>query len=99
MSGQGLNRMSGMLLIALSATALLTVVMGWVLYAQRALPADEGALAHIFQLSVAATLPVGLLFLSTADWSRPLRAMRFLALPGVFLMLAFIALYLLEHRG
>jgi hypothetical protein len=37
------------------------------------------------------------LFLATADWKQPLRSARPLAIPAVALMIAFAALYYLEH--
>ena len=89
------------LIVGLTLTALLTVLTG----ALSALfgpqnpfrQPDEGAGAHIFQLAVAALVPMGLLFLATADWSRPLRAARPLALSAVALILAVGALYYFEH--
>src|SRR5262249_16682763 len=52
---------------------------------------------HIFQLSVAALLPVTLVFLTTAHWSQPLRNARPLALAAAATALAFAAVYCLEH--
>ena len=88
-----LNKVSGGILVGLSLTALLTVLIG---YSQPPQP-DEGTGAHIFQLSVAATAPMLLLFLATADWGRPVRTARPLAISGAALALAFTALYYLEH--
>ena len=93
MPGQQINRVSGKILIILSLTALLTVLSG---YTQPPQP-DEGAAAHIFQLSIAAMAPLILLFLATADWRQPLRSARPLAFPAAALLLAFGALYYLEH--
>jgi hypothetical protein len=93
MRGQQINRVSATLLIVLSLTALLAVLSG---YTQPPRP-DEGAAAHIFQLSIVALVPVILLFLATADWSRPLRNARRLAFPDASLLVAFGALYYLEH--
>ncbi|HEY4932941.1 MAG TPA: hypothetical protein VII23_15330 [Terriglobales bacterium] len=78
---------------SLSLTALLTVLVG---YTQPPQP-DEGALAHIFQLSIVALVLMIVLFLATADWKQPLRSARPLAFPAVALMTAFAALYYLEH--
>lgn len=83
-----------MVLIVLSAVALLAVLSG---YMQPPQP-DEGAGAHIFQLSIAALVPTIVLFLATADWRQPLRSARPLASSGVMLALAFGALYFLEHH-
>src|SRR5437764_8124436 len=97
MREQQLNRISTIALIALivlAFTALLDVLL--VGYTQPPLP-DEGVGAHIFQLSIVALLPVGLIFLATADWTQPVRIVRRLALPGAVVVLAFAALYYLEH--
>lgn len=93
MRGQQVNRISGKMLIVLSLTALLAVLSG---YTQPPQP-DEGTGAHIFQLSIVALVPVFLLFLATADRKQPLRSLRPLALPAGALVLAFGALYYLEH--
>jgi hypothetical protein len=90
-----LNRLSGIALLLLSLVALFAVLSGY----GHPLPPDEGAAAHLFQLSVVALLAVGLLFLGTADWTRPGRGARPLVLPAMFLAIAFAALYHLEHRG
>jgi hypothetical protein len=93
MTGQQINRVSGRIVIVLSVIALLTVLSG---YTQPPQP-DEGAAAHIFQLSIAALAPMILLFLATADWKQPRQSARPLAFPAVALALAFGALYYLEH--
>jgi len=92
--GQQINRVSSRILIVLSFTALLAVLSG---YTQPPQP-DEGAAAHIFQLSIVALVPMILLFLATADWKLPLCSARPLALSTAFLVLAFAALYYLEHH-
>ena len=53
-----INRFSWMVLICLSVIALLAVLSGYTLPPQR----DEGAGAHVFQISIVLLLPVGLLF-------------------------------------
>ena len=93
MRGQQIKRVSGKIVVVLSLTALLAVLSG---YAQTP-RSDEGAAAHIFQLSIAALAPMILLFLATADWRQPLRSARPLAFPPAALVLAFGALYYLEH--
>jgi hypothetical protein len=93
MEAQRINRVCGNVLIVLSLTALLTVLTG---YAQ-APQADEGSAAHIFQLAIVAVVPTMLLFFVTADWRRRWRSARPLAIPAVALVLAFGALYYLEH--
>ena len=94
MRAQQINRLSRIVLIALSLTALLDVLL--VGYTQPPL-ADEGAGAHIFQLSIVALVPAGLVFLATADWTQPVRIARRLAFPTAVVVLAFAALYYLEH--
>jgi hypothetical protein len=94
MRGQEINRVSGIVLIVLSLTALLDVLL--LGYTQPPLP-DEGLGAHIFQLSIVALMPTGFLFLLTADWTQPVRTARRLAFPAVVVVLAFAALYYLEH--
>jgi hypothetical protein len=91
---QRINRLSRILLIVLSLTALVDVLL--LGYTRPPLP-DEGAGAHIFQLSIVALVPVGFLFLVTADWTEPVRIVRRLAFPAVVVVLAFVALYYLEH--
>ena len=94
MSRQQINRVSTIALIVLSLTALLDVLLFG--YTQPPLP-DEGTGAHIFQLSIVALVPTGFLFLATADWTRPVRTGRRLAFPAAVVVLAFAALYYLEH--
>ena len=89
-----INRLSTLVLIVLALTALLDVLL--VGYTQPPLP-DEGAGAHIFQLSIMALVPTGLVFLATADWTQPARIVRRLAFPAAVVVLAFAALYYLEH--
>jgi hypothetical protein len=93
MLGQRINGVSAKVMIVLSLTALVTVLTG---YMQPPQP-DEGTGAHIFQISVAALVPTLLLFLATADWRQPLRNARPLAFSAIALVLAFGALYYLEH--
>ena len=93
MYGQQINRVSRKVLSVLSLTALLAVLSG---YTQPPEP-DEGAAAHIFQLSIVAVALSILVFLTTADWKQPLRSARPLAFPAAALALAFGALYYLEH--
>ena len=90
---QQINRISGRVLIILALIALVTVISGY--FGPR--QSDEGAAAHIFQLSIVALLPIGLLFFATADWKAPLRSTRILVIPAGVVVLAFGALYYLEH--
>jgi hypothetical protein len=90
---QQVNRISGKVVIVLSLTALLSVLSGYIQPPQQ----DEGAAAHIFQLSIVALVPMILLFLVTADWRQPLRNARTLAFSLASLVLSFGGLYCLEH--
>jgi len=85
MSGQQINRVSGRVVIVLSFTALVAVLSGYTQPPQ----ADEGAAAHIFQLSIVALVPMVLLFLATADWRQPWGSARPLAFSAAALVLAF----------
>jgi membrane protease YdiL (CAAX protease family) len=93
MRAQQINRVSGKVIIVLSVIALLAVISG---YLQPPQP-DEGTAAHIFQLSMVALVPTILLFLATAEWKKPWRSVRPLAFSASALVLAFAALFYLEH--
>jgi membrane protease YdiL (CAAX protease family) len=93
MRGLQINWVSGIVLIVLSLTALLTVLIG---STQPPQP-DEGTLAHVFQLSVVLLVPMIVLFLATADWTQPKHSARPLAFSGGFVVLAFVLLYYMEH--
>ncbi len=93
MRAQQINRVSSKVIIVLSLTALLAVLSG---YTQPPQP-DEGSAAHIFQIAIVLLVPMILLFLATADWKQRSRSARPLAFPGVALVVAFGALYYLEH--
>jgi energy-coupling factor transporter transmembrane protein EcfT len=96
MRGEQINRVSSIVIIGLSLTALLTVLSGFT-HPPESPETDEGAAAHIFQLSIAALVPTILLFLATADWKRPWRSVRPLVFPVAVLVVAFGMLYHLEH--
>ena len=93
MRTQHVNRVSGIALVALSLTALLVVLWG---YTQPPLP-DEGTGARLFQVSLGALVPTALVFLTTADWSRPRRSARPVAVAAAATAVALAALYFLEH--
>jgi hypothetical protein len=95
---QPVNRISSVVLILLSVTALITVVTGLISPPPMPEP-DEGTLAHIFQLSIAALLPMTFIVLSTADWRDPWRGLRPLIISIAATVLAFALLYYLEHRA
>jgi len=93
MREQQINRLSGRVAIVWSLTALITVLIGY----KPPPETDASALAHIFQLSIVGLVPTILLFLVTADWRRPWRSTRRLALPTAALVVAFVVRYYLEH--
>jgi energy-coupling factor transporter transmembrane protein EcfT len=92
--GQQINRVSGRVLIGLSLVALVTVLIG----STQPQQPDEATLAHIFQLSIVALAPTFLIFVATLDWRQPWRSARPLGISAVLAVLAFAALYYLEHR-
>src|ERR1022692_839174 len=87
------NRHTGKIVLALSSIALLTVLSGYL----QAPQTDEGTGAHIFQLTIVLLVPMIMLFIATADWTEPRRSARPLVFSAVVLVLAFGALYYLEH--
>lgn len=93
MTGETLNRAAARTMVVLSVLAMLLVTTG---YFQAPLP-DEGAAAHLFQISMLAIAAAFVVFLVTADWTQPLRRMKTLALPLVIVALAFAELYYLEN--
>ena len=93
MRGDQINRLVGRVILVLSLIALLMVLIG---YTQPPQP-DEGTAAHIFQLSIVLLVPMIFLFLASADWTQRARSVRPLALPAAVLVIAFGALYYLEH--
>lgn len=98
MSRQRINRLSSAVLLTLSLIALATILSGFLQGAYHKPPEpDEGAAAHIFQLSIVSVVPALLLFLMTADWQKPWRALRTLVVPVILLAVSFCALYYLEH--
>ena len=90
---QKINRISGKVALVLSLAALLSVLSGYIRPSGR----DEGAAAHLFQLSIAALVPTIMLFFVSADWRRPWRNARMLAFTLASLVLSFGALFYLEH--
>ncbi len=93
MQAQLIHRASRWAILALSFIALFMVMTGYFQPPQT----DEGSAAHIFQIAIVLLVPTFLLFLATADWRQPWRSARPLALPASVLVVAFAALYYLEH--
>jgi peptidoglycan/LPS O-acetylase OafA/YrhL len=92
-----IDRVSGAMALAFSLIALLTIVIAYLQPPPPTRPTDEGTLAHIFQVSVAAFVPAALLFVSTADWRRPRGSAALLAVCLLALAIAFVGLYRGEH--
>lgn len=92
-SEQRVNQISAKAAIALSLISLCAVLSGYFQPPQH----DEGSAAHIFQLSIVALVPTLLLFLSTADWKKPMESARRLAVPAATVAVSFGGLYYLEH--
>ncbi len=93
MQVQHINRVSCRVMLVLTLIALLMVISGYFQPPQ----ADEGSAAHIFQLCIVALVPTILVFLVTTDWKQPRRSARLLAFPAAALVVAFAALFYLEH--
>ncbi len=77
----------------LSCLAFLTVLTGYTQPPRQ----DEGAGAHIFQLTIVALAGALVVFAATADWSHPLRVVKRLLIPAIATVLAFAAVWYLEH--
>src|SRR2546426_592732 len=90
---QRINQISGKNLIVLSLATFVLVVYGDTLPPE----SDEGGAAHIFQLLVVAWVPTFLLSFTSANWGQPLRRARTMGFSILALVLAFGALYYLEH--
>jgi hypothetical protein len=101
LSNQTIHRISGHVVLGLSLFAMLLVVGATVLASlgkfNPAPNGDEGTAAHLFQLAIVLLVPVGMTFLVTADWRRPLKVAKRLVLPAIALVVAFSTLYYLEH--
>ena len=87
----------GVALVGLSLAALALVVIFGLAMPPQPPPQDEGTPARIFQLIIVSLVPVGLLYLATADWRRPWQSVRPLVVSAVITILAFAALYYLEN--
>ena len=84
---ESINGVSGIAPVLMSLAAfglvLFAVITGW----ERHL-ADEGAAAHIFQLLICLELPIGAVFLWTADWRKTRPVLGLLAAQAAALLLA-----------
>jgi len=89
------NRSSNIALTALSLVALGAAMSGYV--APPTAVADEGVAAHLFQVCILALVPLGFLFVASAEWAEPRAYLLRLTLPTVITGVAFAALYYLEH--
>ena len=93
MQPDSLNRVSGLTLNALAFFALALVCIGFT----RPPLADEGALAHLFQLSGVGAAVMMVVVLATAEWAHPSTLVWRLGVPVVALIVAFAMLYYMEH--
>jgi hypothetical protein len=93
MNRERINNISITLVNVLSFAAFVIVVTGF----NQAPQPDEGAAAHLFQICIVLLVPALLIFLGTTDWNQPSRVARRLALPGMALIVAFAALFYMEH--
>jgi hypothetical protein len=90
MRRRNLNRLGAIGPVACSLLASLLVLRG---VASGIKPGgDEDGSAHLFQLLIVAEVPLGILFLATAKWDRPLRAIAVLGAQAAALAAAFGAL-------
>jgi hypothetical protein len=96
MNLQRLNLIALRIVTVLSMIALLTVLSGYIL-PPHVPENDEGTRAHIFQLSIVALLPAILAFVATADRKQLWRNTRRLSFAAGTLLVAFAALFYLEH--
>jgi hypothetical protein len=100
-NARAVNCVSAGLVFVLSLTALLPILLAVLLIAltghEPPPERDEGTGAHVFQLSIAGLVPALVVFVASADWARPWRVARTLALPAVAVFLAFALLYHYEH--
>ena len=98
---ESVNRASLIAVFAFSLIALSTLVVALSAAFLSGHPPqpepDEGTGAHIFQLSIVLLMPAILVFLATANWARPGRVFRALALPACGVACAFGLLYYFEH--
>ena len=85
---QNINRISAIMPVILSVAALLLATMAGLAGWEKG-TADEGTLAHIFQLLIVAQVPFVLAFIATADWHRILPVARPLAIQAFAIALAF----------
>lgn len=99
MQTQQMNRISSKILLCLSLIALIPVGVPFIHLAvghPMALPHDEGALAHIFQLAVVLSGLALLFCLATTNWKHPAQGLRALAIPVVALALALTGVRLMH---
>ena len=98
MDGDRINRMSSVGMFVLSLTAsVVPWSLAWLRGFDQPPEQDEGAPAHLFQLSIALLVPVTLTFIATADWARPWLMLRRVAMPTVLVVLSVAALFYYER--
>jgi hypothetical protein len=98
MNSARVNRISSVVMLVLSLTAsVVPWSLAWLRGFDQPPLEDEGTSAHLFQLSIAALVPVTLIFFATADWARPWPVIRRVAVPAVLVVLSVTALFYYER--
>ena len=87
MEGMRLNRIAAGAPILMSAAAVALLAVAFLTGWERGLK-DEGVTAHTWQLLIGLQLPLIILHLATANWSRPRGPLLILAAQGAGLVLA-----------
>ena len=73
---QSVNSISRWAPVAMSLAAMCVLALAFFTGWGRGINGDEGAAAHLWQLLIGLQLPIVVVFLATADWSRPWTAAR-----------------------
>jgi hypothetical protein len=90
------DRISGALTLLFALTTLVTIAVGYAQPPEPVAPTDEGTLAHIFQIALALFVPSFLLFVTTADWTRPRFGARVVAVSLLAVGFALVGLWMGE---
>ena len=93
MDSQRINRVTGFAPVAMSIAAYFLVLAAVATRWQVDQP-DEGTAAHLFQLWVAAQVPIVLVYLASAAWKRPWAILRTLLIQAAAVGIAFSAVFL-----
>ena len=91
-----INVWTGRLPIALSAAAMLLLVLALTTGWGKGPPGDEGAAAHLWQILVGLQIPLIVAFVATAEWRGRLRPLAILGRQVLALILAMAPVALLR---